>query len=351
MIVVHFRNKILVKLLGAVAISFFVSFVLMLLLFRVLDPLVDYTNLWTLLFVIFLITVLSFIVIFLLLIRKKIAYLKSISKSIHSIAHGELGLKIEVSGKDELAHLAQNINYMSKELEDKFEYERQLERAKHELITNVSHDLRTPLTSIIGYLDLLKTGQYNSNIQSQEYVEIAYVKSQRLKYLIDELFEYTCLSGVDAKLNLTEVDISSVLGQITGEYLPIFEKEGLNVQKSITEETIPICIDVEKMVRVYENLLINALKYSVKPSELSISLKKIGNKAILKVSNQVKKSPASDPNTLFERLYRGDKSRSSEQGTGLGLAISKRIVELHNGNIYAEYKEEWISFTVEHPIC
>lgn len=353
MIVGHFRNKIVVKLLGAVGISFFVSFVIMSIQLQIFDSLVypySHTNIWIMLFIIFTISIISFIVIFLLLIRKKISYLKSVSQCVHSIAHGKLGLTIEISGRDELAHLAQNINYMSKELEDKFEYERQLERAKHELITNVSHDLRTPLTSIIGYLDLLKNGQYNSNMQSQKYVEIAYVKSQRLKYLIDELFEYTCLSREDAKLNWNEVDASSVLEQIVGEYLPIFEKENLKVRKSITQETIPICMDVEKMVRVYENLLINALKYSVKPSELSISLKKIGNKAILKVSNQVEKSPASDPNTLFERFYRGDKSRNSEQGTGLGLAISKRIVELHNGKIHVEYKKGWMSFIIEHPI-
>ncbi|MET1176253.1 sensor histidine kinase, partial [Paenibacillus amylolyticus] len=88
----------------------------------------------------------------------------------------------------------QHINYMSEELESKFEHERQLERAKSELISSVSHDLRTPLTSIIGYLDLLKKEQYNSKAQFQEYLESIYSKSQRLKYLIDELFEYTHLS-------------------------------------------------------------------------------------------------------------------------------------------------------------
>ncbi len=94
----------------------------------------------------------------------------------------------------------------------------------------------------------------------------------------------------------------------------------------------------------------NAIKYSMKPSELSISLELIGNKAILKVSNKVEKPPVSDPNKLFERFFRGDKARKGDQGNGLGLAISKRIVELHNGNIHAEYKAGWISFIVEHPI-
>ncbi|OOR31823.1 two-component sensor histidine kinase [Bacillus mycoides] len=284
------------------------------------------------------------------MVRKKIVYLKLISDNVNDIAHGKLGLTIGIEGKDELTHLAQNINYMSKELENTFEQERQLERTKNELITNVSHDLRTPLTSIIGYVDLLKRGQYDSKAQLQEYLETTYLKSQRLEYLIDELFEYTRLSDIDAKLNINEVDLSGLLEQIVGEYIPIFEKESLIVQKSITQETIPIFIDVEKMVRVYENLFMNAIKYSIKPSELSVCLELMDNKAILKVSNTVEKPPVSDPNKLFERFFRGDKARKDDQGNGLGLAISKRIVELHNGNIHVEYKDDWMSFIVEHPI-
>ncbi|PFQ63329.1 two-component sensor histidine kinase [Bacillus thuringiensis] len=347
----------IIKLLGAVAISFFISFGLtILILAYVIDPLFikheefgmfefNVAMLFLFAFAIF-----TFIILFLILVRKKIVYLKLISDNVNDIANGKLGLTIGIKGKDELTQLAKNINYMSKELENTFEQERRLERTKNELITNVSHDLRTPLTSIIGYLDLLKRGQYNNNTQLQEYLETTYSKSQRLKYLIDELFEYTRLSGIDAKLNLNEVDLSGLLEQIVGEYIPIFEKESLIVQKSITQEIIPIFIDAEKMVRVYENLFMNAIKYSMKPSQLFICLELMDNKAILKVSNKVERSPVSDPNKLFERFFRGDKARKNNQGNGLGLAISKRIVELHDGNIHAEYKDGWMSFIVEHPI-
>ncbi|WP_142333470.1 HAMP domain-containing sensor histidine kinase, partial [Bacillus mycoides] len=340
-----------------VAVSFFASFSLTILNFLyIIVPLFikyDRLGMFAFYFAIFFLiafAIFTFIIIFLILVRKKIVYLKLISDNVNDIANGKLGLTIGIKGKDELTQLAQNINYMSKELEHTFEQERRLERTKNELITNVSHDLRTPLTSIIGYVDLLKRGQYDSKTQLQEYLETTYLKSQRLKYLIDELFEYTRLSGIDTKLNFNEVDLSGLLEQIVGEYIPIFEKESLIVQKSITEETIPIFIDIEKMVRVYENLFMNAIKYSMKPSELSICLELIGNKAILKVSNKVEKPPVSDPNKLFERFFRGDKARKDDQGNGLGLAISKRIVELHNGNIYAKYKDGWMSFIVEHPI-
>lgn len=151
-------------------------------------------------------------------------------------------------------------------------------------------------------------------------------------------------------MNRSKTDLSALLEQITGEYIPMFEKERLTVRKSITEEHVPVCIDIEKMVRVYDNLFMNALKYSIKPSELFINLEIKDEKAILQVSNKAENLPADDINQLFERFFRGDKARTGHQGTGLGLAISKRIVELHSGRIHADYSGGWLRFSVEHPI-
>nr|WP_216831490.1 HAMP domain-containing sensor histidine kinase [Alkalihalobacterium elongatum] len=352
------RNKLILKLLGAIAVSFFVSYIVLVLnalLFRHLynigyfnEQSVLHFNLMNL--IIFTTGILAFIAPFLLMVRKKIAYLKLITESVNHIANGRLGLTIKLEGKDELTQLAENINYMSKELENKFEHERRLEAAKNELITNVSHDLRTPLTSIIGYLDLLKKGQYEGRKQLDEYVETTHAKSLRLKLLIDELFEYTRLSDPDLKLNLVEVDLAALLEQIVGEYIPIFEREQLSVKKNISEEYIPVFLDVEKIVRVYENLFMNAIKYSLKPSDIIISLETKESQAVFKVSNRVEKPPVEDVNKLFGRFFTGDKARSENRGTGLGLAISKRIVELHKGVVYVEYKEGWMTFTVKHPI-
>ncbi len=358
MIRMKFMNKLTVKLLGSIAISFFIT----VFLFVILSPLVmeivginyfiELSDQQSALiaYLVFSLVILTFIVVFLLLVRKKFVYLKHISESVNDIANGNLGLTMEIKGKDELSQLAQNINYMSKELENKFSHERQLEKAKNELITNVSHDLRTPLTSIIGYLNLIKNEQYENQAQLQEYFDTIYTKSHRLNYLIDELFEFTRLSSPDVQLNLSKVDLPSLLQQIVGEYIPLFEKEQLLVRNTITNEDIPVLIDVEKMVRVYENLFMNAIKYSSKPSKILLSLHSIGDTVTLKVSNKVEHPPVDDVNKLFERFFRGDKSRKDEQGTGLGLAISKRIVELHDGDIHAEYRDGWISFIVEHPI-
>ncbi|KJJ41064.1 histidine kinase [Bacillus subtilis] len=351
-------NKLMVKLLGAIAMSFLISLGMMTLIIltnvslQKMNYLKEFSirSSYFMILLQFSAAIFTFIAVFFIMARKKILYVKHITESVHQIANGKLGLTIRIESRDELTELAQNINHMSEELEKKFEQERQLERSKSELISNVSHDLRTPLTSIIGYLDLLKKGRYTSKAQFQEYLETIDSKSQRLKYLIDELFEYTHLSSQDVKLTRQEADLSGLLEQIIGEYIPIFEKEQLSVQKSITEDNIPVLMDINKMVRVYDNLFMNAIKYSKKPSELVISLEIIGDKAILKVSNQVEGFPAGNINRLFERFYRGDQARTDQQGSGLGLAISKRIVELHNGHIHAEYREGWMSFIVEHPM-
>ncbi|MFJ5763744.1 sensor histidine kinase [Lysinibacillus sp. NPDC093210] len=356
---IKFSNKLSIQLLVMIVISLFgaiffmsiisrpiLSFISMIINpneFSILQASVAFI-LW------FSLAIITFVVIFILLVRKKIMYLKLISDTVQHIASGKLGQTIDIKGKDELSQLAQNINYMSKELENKFIHERQLEKEKNELITNISHDLRTPLTSIIGYLNLIKVGQYKNEGQLHEYFETIYSKSQRLKHLIDELFEFTRLSGTDAMLNMSNVDLASLLQQIVGEYIPIFEEQQLSVKNSITEEDIPVLIDIEKIVRVYENLLINAIKYSQKPSMIQVSLKAESNTAVLKVSNKMENPPMDDVNKMFDRFFRGDKARIDAQGTGLGLSISKRIIELHNGDIGAEYKERWITFIVELPL-
>ncbi|MBO9128082.1 HAMP domain-containing sensor histidine kinase [Bacillus sp. 165] len=355
----RFKNSLLVKLLIAVAVSFFVSIVVMVIVSQIILQLYNVKYLTKdigiisyniIVFLVFSFVILSFIITFLSITRNKIIYIQRITKSINEIANGKLGLTIEMKGNDELSQLAHNINSMSKELENKFEYERQLEMAKNELITNVSHDLRSPLTSIIGYLDLLRKGKYSDQNQLNEYLDTSYSKSKRLESLIDELFEYTRLSSPDVNLNFNEVNLVSLLGQFIGEYVPIFEKEKLTIVKVLPDEEIPIVMDVEKMVRVYENLLMNAIKYSIKPSVLHIHLEILGSMAVLKILNQVEAPPVHDMNKLFERFFIGDKARRNNQGTGLGLAISKKIVELHGGIIRAEYDEGWITFIVEHPI-
>lgn len=299
---------------------------------------------------VFTIGIVVFLAIFLSLINKKIKYIKYISEQVNKIANEQLGSTLIVRGNDELAGLCKSINSMSLELKNKFEHEREIENTKADLITNVSHDLRTPLTAIIGYIDILKNERYKSREEEKEYLISTYNLSMKLKKLIDELFEYTKLSSSGIALELQEVDLSSILIQMFGEYTPVLEAKGLRIITVIDEE-IPVKIDIEKIVRVFDNILSNAEKYSIKPSDIIVKAETRAGSAHIYISNKGEHIERNKLNKIFEKFYRVDISRSSNvEGSGLGLAISKKIVELHNGEIWAECDEYMITIHIKLPI-
>ncbi|WHY72819.1 sensor histidine kinase [Fictibacillus enclensis] len=347
-------NKLSVKLLLAISLSYIISLIILALLSRLL---MDYYingdstplryNLVTLSMV--GLAVLGFVISFLLLIRKKLRYLNHITQKVHVMADDNLETVIEIRGNDELAQLSANINGMSNRLKEKLKNERQLEQTKSELITNVSHDLRTPLTSITGYVDLLRKGKYKSAEQASEYTEIIYSKSMNLMSLINELFEYTRLTSTNIELNESDVDLSAMIRQMCGEYVSIFDKEGLILELNI-EESIMMTVDVEKMARVFDNLLENAKKYSIKPSVVNVRLETNHEGVLFSIENKAANLKPSDMERLFERFYRTDKSRYEETSSGLGLAIAKTITELHQGQIDAELEKERLTLFVRLPI-
>lgn len=295
---------------------------------------------------IFVIAIGVYISSFLLIVNRKIKYLKYMAQKVKKISHEDLGSTLEIRGNDELAELCTSFNFMSGELKYRREKEKEMENAKNELITNVSHDLRTPLTSIVGYVDLLRRKEYRNEEQLSEYIDVIYHKSQNLQMLIQELFEYTKLTTPGLKLNKGTVELGSLLEQLVGEYVPIFSEERLTIKRDI-EQGIEVEVDIEKIVRVFENILMNAKKYSAKPSEIHVELYEKNHKAVVSISNRTAKIPVGNLELLFEKFYRADISRKDSDGAGLGLAIAKRIVELHGGRIWAEYKDEHITFNVE----
>jgi len=299
---------------------------------------------------IFAIGIVVFFTIFLLLVNNKIKYIKYISDEVNNIAHKQLCSTLEIRGDDELAELCKSINSMSLELKNRFEHEREIENTKSELITNVSHDLRTPLTAIIGYIDILKNEKYKSREEEKKYLVSTYNLSMKLKKLIDELFEYTRLSSSGIALTLDEVNLSSILIQMLGEYTPVLEAKDLRIITDIDEE-ISVIVDIEKIVRVFDNLLNNAEKYSIKPSEIIVKAESKSGYAHISIFNKSEHIEQDKLNKIFEKFYRVDASRSSNiKGSGLGLAISKKIIELHHGQIGAECDFNTIAINIRLPI-
>lgn len=300
--------------------------------------------------IIFTIGIAVFLSIFLLLVNSKIKYIKYISEQVSKIANEELGLSLKVKGNDELAQLCKNINYMSIQLKEKFDNEIEIKNEKTELITNVSHDLRTPLTAIIGYLDILKSKKFADREQEREYLNSTYNLSIKLKKLIDELFEYTKLSSKGIELKFDEVDLSLILNQMLGEYTPVFEAKGLSIISDVNEK-LYTKIDIEKIVRVFDNILSNAEKYSIKPSQIIVNAKIKAEYIYISISNKGEHIEQDKLNKMFQKFYRIDVSRSSNvEGSGLGLAISKKIVELHNGEIWGECQGDMIKINIKLPI-
>ena len=291
---------------------------------------------------------LVFIVIFIIITNKKMKYLDEIASGLKIIANGDLSYHIEEKGSDEIGNLASNINYMAEEVNRKIEAERKAEKTKADLITNVSHDLRTPLTSIMGYIGLIKEGRYDNQETMNEYLNIAFNKAEKLKGLIEDLFEYTKLDNGGIKLNKTKVNLTEFLFQLTEELTPMFEESGLSIIKSATEDRIMVDLDPDKMLRVFENLLTNSIKYSFKPGNIVVGIYESNGYATVAVRNKGETIPKEKLDKLFERFYRMEESRNTQTGgTGLGLAIAKNIVDLHEGKIWAECYGEDISFYVK----
>ncbi|MDF2963620.1 MAG: two-component system sensor histidine kinase [Paenibacillus sp.] len=290
----------------------------------------------------------AFIILFYFLTQKKMRHVEELAGGLRIIATGNLDYRVIERSPDELGSLARDMNLMVEDLQRRIEEERRYERLKSELITNVSHDLRTPLTLIMGYLRLLNDKSYETPEQATGYASIAYNKAEKLKSLIDDLFEYTKLSNRDVPMYKEGVPINELLDQLLEEFVTPAEEQMLTISRSIPKEKLLVRIDVDKMIRVFENLLTNALKYSLKPGTITVTVARDLRYVTVKVSNRSEPLSDDELQQLFERFYRVDASRSSDTGgSGLGLAIAKSIVESHEGSIWAEQDSGQIHFYVK----
>ncbi len=299
----------------------------------------------------YLLAFITFLFSFFYVTKRKMNQIEAMAEGVREFSKGNLQYKIKQEGQDEIGLLILNINQMAEKLLSNIEKEKQIEKQKTELITNVSHDLRTPLTSIMGYLRLLGDAKYENKEQHDEYIKIAFSKSEQLKTLIEDLFEYTKLTDETMVLDAQEVCINELLDQLIEELVPQAEEHDLSFVKEFQEERIYAVVDSEKMVRVFENLLINAIKYSIDKAEIQVSLQREEQHIRISIANHSEEFTKKELENLFERFYKKDQSRSrAVEGSGLGLAIAKSIVELHKGEIRAEYENGVIQFIILLPI-
>lgn len=303
-----------------------------------------------------------FVEIFFKLIDFTIEYIRKLRRSIQQVTSGNYDVQCEVEYDDELGSLAANINVLSKTLLAKekeseklkekeraaLDIERNAERQKNELITNVAHDLRTPLTTIVGYLELIKDDSALSKEDVHKYSGIAYEKSIRLQEMMDDLFEFTKLDNADIKLNKSMINLSGLIMQMTDEFYPSFKDCNITPIVDLPEENIYVQGDGQLLARVFDNLISNALKYGYHNTDLKIEVSGDEKYATVKVINHGDTIASEDIPLLFNKFYRTDSSRNSKTGgTGLGLAITKNIVDLHHGDISVTSDDQITTFIVK----
>ena len=292
--------------------------------------------------------ILLFSVTFMILQEPYIRYISRISEAVQNISEGDLNTVIDVIGDDEFSSMAANLNHMAADIKKLMEKERESERTKNELITNVAHDLRTPLTSIIGYLELLAGNQQVPADMQHKYIEIAYGKSRRLQKLIEDLFGFTKLNCGKIAMHVGQIDIVKLLGQLVEEAYPNFVEKGLSYDLQSNVPAKIINADGNLLASLYDNLIGNAIIYGADGKRVLVKIHAEGETVTVSVTNYGYVIPADELPLIFNKFYRVEQSRSSSTGgTGLGLAIAKEIVDMHGGTISVASDLNGTVFTVK----
>ncbi|MBP3542812.1 MAG: HAMP domain-containing histidine kinase [Lachnospiraceae bacterium] len=275
-----------------------------------------------------------FLVCFLLLMNNVVRYIREINRGIRQIADGDLSAQIEVKGNDELTYIATSLNDMTGKLERLMDRERESERTKNELITSVAHDLRTPLTSILGYMEFLSMGQKLDEVTRDKYIHVVYLKAKRLQKLIEDLFSFTKLNYGKIAMKVDKVDIVMLLNQLLEDFYPSFADKNLEYEFCCEESSLLIDADGNLIARLFDNLINNAIKYGAEGKLIKVELVKEYEQVVVRVINYGYVIPKDDLNKIFNKFYRVEQSRSENTGgTGLGLAIVKNVVDMHRGKI------------------
>ncbi|MEG0275706.1 MAG: HAMP domain-containing sensor histidine kinase [Coprobacillus sp.] len=353
-----FRWKLLVNLIVSYIITFLIYSGMIILLesFDIFNMSIEIKY-----FISFIVSLIIFLVIFFDLMNITLKYLTDLSDTIQEVTAGDYSVQVPIEYDDELGLLAANINALSKTLNDKekegailkenerlaFDAERNAEKQKNDLITNVAHDLRTPLTTIIGYLELIKSNDQLSKEDIKNYSTVAYEKSKRLQGLMDDLFEFTSLDQTNVRVNMETINISELVLQIVDEFYPTFQEHQLIPKIHVSQQSLLIKGDGQLLARVFDNLLSNAVKYGQDNNDICIDVLNDDDTVSIKIMNYGDPISQDDLPHIFEKFYRSDSSRSTATGgTGLGLAIAKNVIDIHNGHIFATSHKEKTTFVV-----
>ncbi|MBS5883939.1 MAG: HAMP domain-containing sensor histidine kinase [Clostridium sp.] len=259
--------------------------------------------------------------------------LNQINLGIEKMSKGNLSVRLDFEGYKEIDSIRDSFNYMVKEIKVANENKDKLEKSKRDMIRDIAHDIKTPITSIMGYSKALNDGTVQDSEEKRIYLDYIYNKTSRLNYLVNELFIFTKLDSVDYKLNIKQKDICEFLREVVALYYGEIEEAEFNLEIDIPEDPIYYEFDAKELERAICNLIINSLKYNERKTTLFIGINNNEEDIEIIIEDNgigIKKEIL---DKVFEEFVRGDISRESSGGSGLGLAITKKIIELHKGTI------------------
>ena len=296
-------------------------------------------------------SVLLMVLYFVLFSHGFVVYVREIIQGIEKMKNGNFTDEIPVRGNDEFSEIADSINEMRRNLGETLAQQKMVEQTKDELVTNVAHDLRTPLTSILGYLDLLQQKDTLTEEQQQKYLGIVTSKARQLETLIKDLFDYTRYDKDKVKIKKEILDLNLFMPQLVDEFYPSFMENHLNCVTHFCEGQLNIEGNGELLARAIGNLMSNAIKYGADGKLLEVYTGRLSDYAFVAIVNYGRVIPPEDLEKIFDKFYRVENSRSLKTGgTGLGLTIAKNIVTLHDGNIWAMSGDNGTRFQIEIPL-
>lgn len=295
---------------------------------------------------IFLIWLIGVLIFLYRLLKKVFTYVEALSGAANLL----LDKSVEyIELPDELEDIERNMNYLKRESARNEKVARENEQKKNDLVVYLAHDLKTPLTSLVGYLSLLDEVKDMPKAQREKYIAITLEKSYKLEDLINELFDITRFNSEIMVLEPEEINLNLMLEQIIDDFYPILKENEKEIKLSISDK-IKLEADPDKLGRVFNNLIKNAIYYSTDKT-ITITVTKKEEKVEIVTSNKGRKISPEKLKRIFEKFYRADSSRATKNGgSGLGLAIAKDIVELHGGTIKATSNSDYTKFYVELPI-
>lgn len=287
------------------------------------------------------------LIFYTLLSRKIIKRINQIYQAVTKMKSTELSVTIDDNSLDEIGYLARHINEMTKNLKEAKEREIKTEQEKMEIISSISHDLKTPLTSLLGYIELTKKQLTQDTEICYEYLDVAQKKCLDLKKQLNDLLEYCTLQFGGMKLKLETICATELVKEVLTDFIPEFERVNMTYRIDVKEQSLLMDVDPALFARVLQNIIANSIFYGKDGKRVDIKVWEENKKVNIKIINYGEKISEEALPYLFDRFYRGEKSRNENTGgKGMGLAIAKAIVNLHGGDIIAESSEEETSFTL-----